>query len=850
MIANKSVIDATEALAHDRVEIGAKAANLARLLAADFPVPRFVVLKAPAAVALEQLEFYLPQLTRGGCLLAVRSSSPEEDGVAGSFAGLLESHLNVALHELPGRIDQVRQSARAPHVLNYRECRGLTGPPPPCAVIVQTLLAPSVSGVAFGADPVTGSRGVCVVTAVAGSAIELVDGSVDGQMWRIDEDATIVARPAADGGTPLLTDAQVRAVGRLTHRAGLLLGGPQDVEWAIESDKLWLVQSRPITSLPPLRLEHEHTGTRRVWDNANISESYGGITTPLTFSFARSVYEGVYRAFCRLMGVSRARIEANDDLFAQMLGLFRGRVYYSLFNWYRLIALLPGYASNRRFMEQMMGVREPMPDEIVGDLAHLDWRGRLRDRADFAISVAHLAVRYAMLDRMARRFDARLDQTLASPTHELQTLALDALATEYRRLERALLNRWDAPLVNDFFTMICFGVLRTLAERWGGPQGWGHIGQLLGGGTEMLTVEPARRIAAMGEAAAAIDGAAEIFCEANAAGVAKLLDQQPELRASVNEHIARFGDRCMEELKLETATLHEDPAVLWRAIGRSAMRVRDGEAGRDDASRHWATARHALNQATRRRPLRRVIMNTLIRRARRHLTLRENLRFQRTRVFGRVRRLVTQMGRQLAAAGRLDQPADVFYLEIDELLGFVEGGITCPDLRSVANARRATFAQYAEQPPPPERFETFGEAHFDVPFEQRATLAVDPRAVESRMQGVGCYPGIVSAIARRVHDPRIAQPAPGHILVAERTDPGWVMLFPGAAGVLVQRGSVLSHSATLAREMGIPTIVGIAGLMEGIQDGDLVEMDGAAGTVSVVTRGCGGSAPTNRRSAG
>jgi len=102
------------------------------------------------------------------------------------------------------------------------------------------------------------------------------------------------------------------------------------------------------------------------------------------------------------------------------------------------------------------------------------------------------------------------------------------------------------------------------------------------------------------------------------------------------------------------------------------------------------------------------------------------------------------------------------------------------------------------------------------------------------LRGTNCYPGIVRGVAIKICDPFAAQPEPGHILVAERTDPGWVMLFPGAAGVLVQRGSILSHSATLAREMGIPTIVGIKRLMDRVQDGDWIEMDAAAGTVRVV----------------
>ncbi|MEX0742296.1 MAG: PEP-utilizing enzyme, partial [Phycisphaeraceae bacterium] len=573
---------------------------------------------------------------------------------------------------------------------------------------------------------------------------------------------------------------------------------------------------------------------------------YGGVTTPLTYTFACSAYAGVYRAFCHLMNVPQSRIAANSDLFPNMLGHFRGRVYYNLYNWYRLIALLPGYRSNRVFMEQMMGVREAMPDEIIGNLKPPGWRGRLRDRLELFGSVLGLGMRYLSLGRLTRRFHKRLEAALAGSSDTLETMRLDELAQEYRRLERTLLSRWDAPLVNDFFTMICFGVLRRSAERWAGEQGWGQVGRLLGGAKGMVSIEPAQQIAAMGEIAAATEGAAQTLGEAEPSAVRRLLRNHPSLNAAVATYLDRFGDRCMEELKLESPTLHEEPSPLWRAVGRAAVQVQRGGHAHEHTSQVWSEAWHELQAAVGRRPLRKAAMYVLVRAARRHLILRENLRFERTRVFGRVRRIVLQMGKRLADRGILENAADVFYLEIGELFDAAEND-KLEGLRTQASARRTRFEQYAQQPAPPSRFETHGSADLDtaIPIDMP-----NPVASDLPLQGTGCYPGVVRAVVRCVHDPQHAQPQPGQILVAERTDPGWVMLFPGAAGVLVQRGSILSHSATLAREMGIPTIVGLPRLMDRLHDGDLVEMDGAAGTARVVESADGESAPTSRRSEG
>ena len=208
---------------------------------------------------------------------------------------------------------------------------------------------------------------------------------------------------------------------------------------------------------------------------------------------------------------------------------------------------------------------------------------------------------------------------------------------------------------------------------------------------------------------------------------------------------------------------------------------------------------------------------------------RENLRFERTRVFGRVRRIVLAMGRVLTRRGALEDARDVFHLTIDELLGFAEGNAASRELRALAAVRCAESARYAAAPAPPGRFATR-----DLPV---APLAVPPPgSIDDTVRtGPACCPGVVRARVRVVRDPRETL-RPGEILVAERTDPSWVVLFPAAAAILVERGSQLSHAAIVSREMAIPSVVAIRGLMSWLRDGDLVELDGATGLVRRLER--------------
>ena len=125
---------------------------------------------------------------------------------------------------------------------------------------------------------------------------------------------------------------------------------------------MYLLQSRDITTI---QSQSDTDGTYALWDNSNIVESYGGVTTPLTFSVARGAYQEAYRHFGRVLGVSERSIAQNETAYEQMIGLIRGRVYYNLLSWYRLLMLTPGFRFNRKFMEQMMGVTQGLPDEAV-----------------------------------------------------------------------------------------------------------------------------------------------------------------------------------------------------------------------------------------------------------------------------------------------------------------------------------------------------------------------------------------------------------------------------------------------------------------------------------------------------
>ena len=839
--------------------LGGKAGALARLGAAKVPIPEWFVV-TPAAYAKDgvsaelaaEIAVAVREVAPGAEFFAVRSSALDEDGAEHSFAGQLDSFLFVPPERISEKVAAVWRSGFSERILAYRKERGLAGEPQPPAVLVQRMIDAETAGVAFSADPVSGRRGHAVVSAVFGLGSALVSGEADADMFTVDRGGRVVTRAvvekhsahrsapgdgegvvpqpveAAQAKQAALSDAEAVDVAALARATEKFFGRPQDIEWARTGGKLWLLQSRPITSLAGLA---DPDGELNLWDNANIAESYSGVTTPLTFSFARGIYEAVYREFARMMGVGAVRIEENRDLFPRMLGLVEGRIYYNLISWYRLLALLPGFSVNRGFMEQMMGVKEGLPEEVLAKLVPAGRWAKVKDGFALAGACLGLVKNHFTLPGQIERFYVRLNHALRPCEPPLQTMRPDELAAHFRDLERQLLLKWDAPLLNDFFAMIFYGVARKLTAKWCGDADGTLQNDLLCGEGGMISAEPAKRVRELA-ALVAGDAAAAVLCEGTRAQIERWLETAPVFCAGYEAYLEKFGDRCLEELKLESLTLHDEPLTLLRSVGQFARRF--GVTGLADAgveAKLRATAELRVTEELAGHGVKRVIFNWVLKHCRARVRDRENLRFERTRLFGRVRRIYVELGKRLHAAGRLTEPRDVFYLTVEEALGFVEGTAATTDLAGLTALRKREFAAFREKAEPADRFATRGAVYLGNTF-KATEAAVVPTG--DALKGIGCCPGVARARARVIIDPRNAVIESGEILVAPRTDPGWIMLFPAAAGLLVEHGSLLSHSAIVAREMGIPAIVSISGVTAWVKTGDWLQMDGATGMVRKV----------------
>jgi pyruvate,water dikinase len=804
--------------------------------------------------------------------VAVRSSGLDEDSKDNSFAGQYATFLYQQGEEaILQAILRCWASAWCARVVSYRTMRGIGNHDVRMGVVIQVMANADRAGVAFSRNPINPlDRKHLVLSSVLGLGEGLVSGELDADHFEIDRSSfettsQVIADktealqrgeaggtrrqpvPAADRSEPSLTEEQRKKVAQLCVRCEKEMGSPQDIEWAFEGQDLYLLQSRPITTLPPdAFFDPAVTGNEpTLWDNSNIVESYCGVTTPLTFSFASTAYRQVYIQFCEVMGVPKQEVDALESMFRNMLGLIRGRVYYNLINWYRLLIMFPGAANNKAFMETMMGVKDGLGPELEGLFEFMKHPPRysLPHRTKLA---AITLFRFARIDTIIRdfqrHFDHVYDEARRKPTGQM---GLVALAAHYQQLEDQLLRRWQAPIINDYFTMIFFGLLKKLTASWIGenPDTSSLHNDLLCGEGDLESTEPTKTL--MRIARKVDEGPDEVrqwLLDTPAAKVwIDLQDgKNPDVLSDFRSFLDRYGFRCVNELKLEEPDLHDDPSFAVQAVASYVrMKAYSVEAMEE---RERGIRREAESKVRNRLAgPKRWTYFWVLRQARKAVRNRENLRFARTKVFGIVRHLFREMGDRFVKLGVLREPQDIFYLKVDEIFGFIEGRPSSLAFLELVDVRKREFDAYRRGTGLPDRFLTYGAIGASLPYVQvlnatdllRGKHESDDPSV---LLGIPCCPGVIEGIVRVVHDMKDAEGLHGEILVTERTDPGWVPLYPSCSALLIERGSLLSHSAVVARELGLPAVVGISGgLMRKLKTGDRVRVDGGAGEVKILS---------------
>ncbi len=823
---------------------GGKGANLGELVAAGLPVPDGFVLTTaayeraarevwvdpsdPAAagerhraapVSAEVAEaLRAAYRALGAGLVAVRSSATAEDLPGASFAGQQDTYLGIEGEE--ALLDAVRRcwaSLWNERAVSYRRQSGIDDREVALAVVVQRMIDATSAGVLFTADPITGRRGRAVIDAAPGLGDAVVSGAVTPDHYVADPETGEILERAVRGERAVLDDAHVRELAALGSRVEGHFGSPQDIEFAVDrAGRSWLVQSRPITTLYPLPVAApDPRRDLRVYFSFNVAQGYFAPLTPMGLQALRLLGSGIATLFASAprdpVAGPRFTVEAGMRLYLDVTTLFRDPL-------------------GRAVLQRLLQVGEARSASVLESLAH-DVRLRVRrgSKAGTLRRVVPIALRTGVL-AAAIRIVARPDRTREEILRELEGIAGGAVPPDAS--PEARLDAFERMLVGGprvmprILGMLVGGQLSLLIARrlLGHRATEDEIRTVLRALPHNPTTEMDLALWAVAKAVRIDPTSREALLRSAPAdlGAAYRAGTLPEaLQRELASFLARYGTRGVGEIDLGVTRWSEDPTHIIGAVA-NYLRLEDEALGPDVSFARGAreaeeTVRVLLARV---HGPRRALLRFFLGRARDLVGLREVPKFTIVRLLlGPGRELLRQVGEDLAAAERIAVAGDVFFLTLPEARRAAAG----EDMHALVADRRATYARELRRRHIPRVLLSDGTD---------AEIALVPPGTGD-LRGSPASPGTVTGRARVILSPEGAHLEPGEILVAPSTDPGWTPLFLTAGGLVMEMGGMMSHGAVVAREYGIPAVVGVPGATERIATDQRITVDGSSGSVSL-----------------
>lgn len=789
---------------------GGKADSLFLLQELGLRVPPFSVVPDSffRETAEEEWENALKALCAplsGRVRYAVRSSAAGEDGASASFAGQFDTYLRVEKDALPAMICKCYRSLHNSSADAYRNARA-ERMNHAMYVIIQEQVEADCAGVMFSANP----QGILNETVIAvgfGTGEGVVNGSAPVTTYyynRTDERYYCVPEQNA----PFLTEEQISQLLSLCQTLEEVRGGYHDIEFAFCGGELFVLQCRPITTLSD--------ETPLVFDNSNIVESYPGLSCPLTVSFVEEAYYGVFRGVAARVLKSERTLELYEPTLQNMVGSANGRIYYKISNWYEILKVLPFSSKIIPVWQEMMGVRCKTADGAENRQSPIR---RMRTYLNSAWEL--LAV-----PRNMRKLNDRFCEVESLFAREFPHAdSISALAQLYQDISDLVLRSWDVTLLNDMYAFLYTGLLKAILRPVCPDTCAEEANRFITGISNIESMKPIRALLAL----------AQRCREENLTDTLSALEDEKAAGDWLNcsesrfakeclDYISRYGDRAPEELKLETVTYRQSPLRLVHQILEYA---RDA-AWLDSASERLGTDKTEVPSEILSACgiLRRGLVRACSRRAANGIRNREISRLNRTRIYGMVRQIFLRAGEIYTANGKLNAVRDVFWLRKEEIFDGTA------DFSALISVRQAEYAQFALLPPASRIVfarDTFDKHHAVV--NQQAAASDD-----LVLQGTACSNGIAQGRALVLENPFDVRSAEGCILIARMTDPGWVFLLATASGIVSEKGSLLSHTAIISRELMIPAAVGVKEACARVKTGDIVRLDGTRGTLTILER--------------
>ncbi len=736
-------------------------------------------------------------------LYAVRSSSFCEDSSDYSFAGQFSTFLNVSRQDIADRAVQCYNSIRNDSAAEYCKQSGCDIESIKMSVIVQKMAKAEKSGVMFSANP-QGLLNETVIVVGEGAGDGIVGGSVATTAYyynRTDEKFYF----ERSENSPLLNNDEVLELINICKRLEGLFGKLIDVEFSIFGGEISILQCRPITSLSgkaPL-----------IYDNSNIVESYPGITLPLTVSFVEEAYYGVFKGLADRVLKNKKLTNQYDDVFRNMVGSANGRIYYKISNWYSLIEFLPFSKKIIPVWQDMMGVSEK------------SYSSKAKGLSVFSRAMTYYNSFYEALNvqRNMKRLNANFTAVSELFEREFSESAdISCIKEMYGKISDMVLKSWDVTLLNDLYAFLYTGMLKKTLKKIDPLEYERETNELISGISNIESLKPIRSL--LNLSILAEGRLNELKRISNESDLKDYFKRDTEFCEAFCDYIRLYGDRSPEELKLETATFRTSPLSLLKKV----IEYISDSARLHEMEKTLSVERKSVSDAllfqcgmrTRRK------ISRLFKKATLGIKNREISRLNRTRIYGMVRAMFIRAGEVLYQNGAISAPTDVFWLKKDEIFEYDKAS----DFKGIVFERKRSYEVFDKLP-------AFSRLIFDGRAFDKKHISVNSQTLSEFSQGIlygtPCSNGKARAEAVVIDDISNPPCVKDKIIITRMTDPGWVFLLANAKGIVSEKGSLLSHTAIISRELKIPAVVGIKNATEYIKTGDIITIDGESGYIKI-----------------
>lgn len=818
----------------DESLVGGKALNCARLRRAGFPVPDGLVLTATVSGTdvdgIVDHEWF--RAWPIGQRFAVRSSGIGEDAAGHSFAGIHETFLNVERPGISSAVQACLASTRSEQARTYRASHGLVDDAR-AAVLIQPMIAAVVSGVAFTVHPVSGAQEL-VIDAAPGLGDALVSGRIEPDHYRLQKaDGRLIERTVVEGRAPL-SDQTLSDLASVLRRVEQHYGVPQDVEWTVDAETLWVLQSRPVTtvraslSAPPLadrgRASAQQIDRLRPdiqWTRANLAEVTPEQASPQVLDAYEWLLNTTQRKFV-------GGLLAPEDALGPPFKVFGGRMYFNLSQLCHIgrftgtppavVMRSLGHSEAIR-PEDEMAPRRPGFGTVLRALPHF-------------LRVVWLHLRTPQLVRW-------LDAENAASTAEL---SVDPASLDDQAIGR-LLEAWRVTGPERMIVVLVHASVSTIEEqlrkacRAVGEDYERLVYAQLAAGTPSVSTQQAFDlvdIAGVGRQETAV---VEYFGRSAERDV-DYQGYRDALRGSrfldaLDRFLERYGHRGVYESDWSLPRYREDPTPLLFAI-QTHLRSPVAQAPAEIAARvaresaeAWASFDSKLS--TWQRLTLRPYVRALLRRLKQRYVSREYCRSELIKVMYHARQLHLALATRFVERGWIERRDDYFLLLRGEIADVIESRADPGTLAGIVAVRRTQHAVEQRLRMP------LLMRQSDVPRVLAGAFSDgdEVRAEGDGLTGLCVSRGCVEAEVVVIQDPReFALMRRGAILVAPATDPSWTPLFTLAAGVIVEVGGILSHASTVAREYGLPALANVKHATKRLRTGERVRLDASRGIVT------------------